>query len=47
MLGMLHAFKKRNQFDVTPSTSVESVDLVRFRRVLAKDDRNPMDVSLF
>ncbi|VBB34597.1 unnamed protein product, partial [Acanthocheilonema viteae] len=38
--GMLHAFKKRNQFDVTPSTSVEPVDLIRFRRMLDKDDRN-------
>ncbi|KAM3724172.1 Protein phosphatase Slingshot [Dirofilaria immitis] len=41
--GMLHAFKKRNQFDVTPSTSVEPIDSIRFRRVLDKDDRNSMN----
>ncbi|CAG9536347.1 unnamed protein product [Cercopithifilaria johnstoni] len=38
--GMLHAFKKRNQFDITPSTSAEPVDLVRFRRIMDKNDRN-------
>lgn len=39
--GMLHAFKKRNQFDVSPSTSAESTELGRpFRRVLDKDDRS-------
>ncbi|MCP9258898.1 Protein phosphatase Slingshot-like protein 1 [Dirofilaria immitis] len=43
--GMLHAFKKRNQFDVTPSTSVEPIDSIRFRRVLDKDDRNSMNVK--
>ncbi|VDO20840.1 unnamed protein product [Brugia timori] len=41
--GMLHAFKKRNQFDVTPSTSADPVDSVRFRRILDKYDRNVMD----
>ncbi|VDK75234.1 unnamed protein product [Litomosoides sigmodontis] len=38
--GMLHAFKKRNHFDVAPSTSAEPIDLVRFRRILDKGDRN-------
>ncbi|VDP27267.1 unnamed protein product [Onchocerca flexuosa] len=47
ILGMLHAFKKRNQFDITPSTSVESLDSVRFRRILDKNDRNVVNVSLF
>ncbi|VDK68229.1 unnamed protein product [Onchocerca ochengi] len=41
--GMLHAFKKRNQFDVTPSTSVESLDSVRFRRILDKNDGNAVN----
>uniref|UniRef100_A0A0R3RJ89 protein-serine/threonine phosphatase n=1 Tax=Elaeophora elaphi TaxID=1147741 RepID=A0A0R3RJ89_9BILA len=40
--GMLHAFKKRNQFDITPSTS-DSIDLVRSRRILDKNDKNMMD----
>ncbi|EFO20321.1 hypothetical protein LOAG_08171 [Loa loa] len=41
--GMLHAFKKRNQFDISSSTSAEPVDSVRFRRILDKCDRNAMD----
>ncbi|VDN06696.1 unnamed protein product [Thelazia callipaeda] len=44
--GMLHAFKKRNHFDVIPSTSVEPAESVRFRRVYDKggDSTNSLEI---